>query len=55
MQIFNIWHEREKRRGRILHFLDIDFWKVELLIENYVISIIGNQLMQGNVGAFTKR
>lgn len=37
MRMFNILREKEAKQGRILHFIDIDFWSVERLLDHDVV------------------
>ena len=34
-KLFELLHERAKKQGRILHYIDVDFWKVEKIMEGY--------------------
>lgn len=34
-KLFDLLHERAAKRNRILHYIDVDFWNVDCVIENY--------------------
>lgn len=34
-KLYELLRGRAKKQGRILHYIDVDFWKVEKIMEGY--------------------